>query len=636
MDKVSQENNAAKTIKDKINIADIIGEEVVLKQSGSQLRGLSPFNEEKTPSFFVNPDKQLFYCFSSNKGGDVIDFVMQTKGMNFKEAVTWLANKKNVSLSSFSFKGSSKNNKEETETKDLLKLNKFAARFFQEQLQKKEGSFARDYIKRRAIPENLQIDYAIGFAPDTFNSLRNYLLQVKAPVALALKLGLLKTKKGEKPRGDGANTYDTFRNRLMFPIRNTMGEIIGFGGRTLEEKEPNKYLNSPESPLYKKNQTLYNLDRARKHIREKEEILFVEGYMDCIAMEKAGFSNVVATLGTSLSSTQAHLLCHSSNAGSIPRVVGLYDGDKAGKTATLRNMEIFLREEAYPVSAVSLPENLDPDDFLRKEETKGPEKLKELIHRAPAVLDEWIQEEISQSPKSKQGKLEALEKITAKLALLKKPLWISARIPDIASRLFLEEAVVSEAVLGIQKRMEKNKGKLSSFSSFPKKKGQKSIENRNFHVQNDRTGTESRLLDLLLQYEGKRKEVRELREEYVAKVLELIRNKNIHSLVKGIAEPLKEGESDAKRMDALLSKLDPNRHPKWRAVLARTLVEEKEETGSHEASLEEVIENIKRKVIREEKRAIAKKIKEAEIKGDTALENKLLLRLSEIEKQHSA
>ena len=627
MAKIEQEKNIAKIIKDNIDIVEIIGEEVVLKQSGSQFKGLSPFSEEKTPSFFVNPDKQLFYCFSSNTGGDVIDFVIRTKAMNFKEAIVWLANKKNISLPNFAFRANRRNRKQEEERNALQKLNKFAAHFFQEQLQKMEGEIARDYVKKREIPEALQIDYAIGFAPDSFNALRNYLLRIKAPLTLALQLGLLKTKKGEKARIDGANVYDAFRNRLMFPIRNTMRDIIGFGGRTLGDEQVNKYLNSPESPLYKKNQVLYNLDRAKKYAREKEEILFVEGYMDCIALEKAGFSNVVATLGTSLSTTQAHTLCNTS-----PRVIGLYDGDKAGEAATIRNMEIFLQEEGYPISGIFLPENLDPDDFLRKKGSEGPEQLKKLIRKAPAVLDEWMKKEISRSPQSKQGKLEVLERIAEKLALLRNPLWIQARIPDIATHLYLQERIVLEAVSRAQKQVKGKQGKKSKPSPIvPEKKRGKSSENKHFHVQSDRMEAEFRLLDLLLQCEGKREEVRQLHKEYVGKVLELIKSKNIRSLVENIARPLGKGESDAKRMEALLSELDPDQHPKWRAVLARVLVEQKkgEIPG---ASLEETIKNVQRRALKEEKRDIAKEIREAEINENTDLANTLLSRLKELEK----
>jgi DNA primase len=383
-------------VKAGVDIVELVGETVQLRRTGKQLTGLSPFTKEKTPSFFVNPEKQTFHCYSTDTGGDVFEFVRLTKGLNFPEAVAFVAEKAGIPLeeTNKSPEQMERERRLSEERKTLLKLNRYAARFYQEQFEGPAGAAARDYAQKRAIlPESI-LAFAIGYAPDSWTSLRDYFLKIKAPMVKAHDLGLFRTKGGEQPKADGSNLFDTFRNRLIFPIRDPQGEVLGFGGRWLGPANPEvpKYLNSPESSVYEKDKILYNLDQAKKSVRELDTVVLVEGYMDCLALEQAGFPNVVANCGTALTRTQAGLLRKLA-----AKVICLYDSDKAGQAAMEKAMNLFLDADGFPLLGAHLPEGKDPDEFLRTQGEMGRLRMAEILQNSPAMIDEWIEKQVAET-----------------------------------------------------------------------------------------------------------------------------------------------------------------------------------------------------------------------------------------------
>lgn len=477
-------------VRDASDLVAIASEYVELRKSGNSLKGLSPFNEEKTASFFIDPQKQFYKCFSTNEGGDVFDFVQKMKGYNFYEAVEYLAEQANIPVPKT--KGRAVNNKqaaaEQEQIKKMLKLNRFVAKYFHEMLLGKQGESARKYLSGREVSDETVQKFYLGYAPDGWNNLRDFLTGIKAPLDIALELGLLKVRNDEKPRPDGRNLFDAFRNRLIFPIKNSKGDVVGFGGRALGKDDSVKYLNSPESKVYNKGHILYNFDRARKSIRDTETVVLVEGYMDCVAVEQAGLPNVVAPLGTALTGDHVRALLRSAK-----KVVTLLDGDKAGIQASWRSMDLFLQIAGFAVQGVHLPDSQDPDDFLRQRPKTGCEELRNLVLRAPALLDKFIENLLADTAPTMLARSETLEKIAKKMEFIQDRFFIETRISMIASRLQLDQKVVAHRLLAKQGVDGRNE-RLNRPLSFQK--------NKKLTVQNDRRqdSFELRFLENLVHY----------------------------------------------------------------------------------------------------------------------------------------
>lgn len=442
---------------------------VELRKAGGSYKGLSPFNNEKTASFFVDPEKQVFHCFSSGKGGDCFDFIQIMKGLSFAESIVFLAERANIPVPRQT--GRVGASRDQDVAKKMLKLNQYAAHFYSVKLEdKKLGKRAFDYLINRQVDVETQKKFHIGFAPDSWNSLRDYLISVKAPLDLAVTLGLLKVKKDQKPMKDGSNLFDAFRNRIMFPIKNIHGDVIAFGGRTLDKDGQVKYLNSPESPVFNKGRVLYNFDQARKSVRDNEIAIVVEGYMDCVALDRVGINNVCAPLGTGFTENHAALLLRAAS-----KVVVLFDGDEAGQTASLRIMDLFLDKAGFPVQGIILPKGQDPDDFLRDNPESGPQEMQKLIQRAPALVDTWIDSILRKTAPTLQSRAEALEKIAEKLSKLQDSLFIRARIPHLVNRLQLDEVTVAQGLLS--KSSESHRNVKGNRKSGDQKNQQKPIQN---------------------------------------------------------------------------------------------------------------------------------------------------------------
>ena len=354
-------------IRESIDIVDFISGYVELKKKGRNYFGLCPFHMEKTPSFSVNPEKQIFHCFGCGEGGNVFSFVRNIEKMTFPEAIEFLADKFSIPIKKEGKKGGVKKG-------NLYSVNERAAQWFHNNLvSDKSAKKGREYLKNRGIVGNIIDIFTIGYAPDRWDGLLRYFGNDINAGKLLERAGLV------IPRDKKEGHYDRFRNRIMFPIRNEFGKVVGFGGRKLDEKEPGgKYVNSPETEIYNKSKVLYGLYEAKNGIKEKKYAVIVEGNIDLISLHMEGISNVVAPLGTSLTHEQARSLSRFAN-----KVVIIFDADEAGLKATVRAAEILI-EHNIDMEIVIMPKGEDPDSYVKKQ---GIEKFNALLEDRISLID---------------------------------------------------------------------------------------------------------------------------------------------------------------------------------------------------------------------------------------------------------
>lgn len=338
-------------IKSRLDIAEVVGEYVPLKPSGPErLRARCPFHNEKTPSFMVSRDRQIFHCFGCGEGGDIFTFVQKMEGLEFPEALRLLAKKANVELPSYDPKLTS----ERTAIMEALAL---AASYYHEYFRKsKFAGGARDYLTlQRKLTDQTIDQFVIGYAPDSWDACIQALTKRGITEARLVESGLAIR------RDKGQGIYDRFRNRIMFPIRDAHGAVVGFGGRAMDPNEPAKYINTPQTLVYNKSAVLYGLDLAKAEIRKQKLAVIVEGYMDCVASHQAGITNVVASSGTALTDGQVHLLKRYA-----PTAALAFDMDPAGETAAKRGIAVAWRE-GLDVKVISLPFGKDPDECIKQD-----------------------------------------------------------------------------------------------------------------------------------------------------------------------------------------------------------------------------------------------------------------------------
>jgi DNA primase len=355
------------------DIVRVVSDYVSLKTSGKNLTGLCPFHSEKTPSFSVSPDKQIFHCFGCGQGGDVFEFVKLIEQVTFPESIRIVAEKCGVPMPRVTALDSRAARERET----LVGLYERAAAFFRTQLSAPEGRAARTVLEQRQIRRDFAERFGLGYAPGA-----GLLAELRPTDPIAT---------GLFSKNDRGQVYDRFRRRLMFPIWNERGKVIAFGGRILGDGQP-KYLNSPESPLYSKSGVLYGFHLARSAARQTGRMVVVEGYFDCLSLHQNGVENVVASCGTSLTSRQVDLL-----ARAVPEVVVNYDPDSAGQNAARRSIELLL-ERGLTVRILRLPGGLDPDDFVRQ---KGGEAYRSVLDAAPYFWEHLIEVARSESDLSR-------------------------------------------------------------------------------------------------------------------------------------------------------------------------------------------------------------------------------------------
>lgn len=377
------DSNDRDRILDASDIADVVGEHCALKPKGREYVCLCPFHDDRNPSMYVVPHKQIFHCFVCGAGGNAIDFVMRYHGMGFREALELLANKAGVELTkrqptrrgvTGETSGGGGGGGDEASRDDIARANAFALEFYRSVLQHKaHGEAARAVIAKRGIAEEMVEAFAIGAAPERFDGLVRTIEARKLDPRPFVAAGLL------KPRERAGGHYDALRNRLIFPILDQAGRPIAFGGRIINPEDNPKYLNSPETKLFQKGSTLYGLKQAWPAIRREKAVVVTEGYTDVIACHQAGFEHVVATLGTALTERHANLLKRV-----VDRVILLFDGDEAGQRAADRALEVFFREPVDVQIAV-LPGGGDPDDVLKQ--PGGEESFQAALDDAVDALD---------------------------------------------------------------------------------------------------------------------------------------------------------------------------------------------------------------------------------------------------------
>ncbi len=392
-------DDAIRQIRDRLDVVEVIGQYTPLKKTGKTYKGNSPFRTERTPSFIVWPETQTWRDFGSNEGGDIFGFIQKVENLDFKGALTLLAERAGVALTRTPEKKTTTEQEERRE--HLLALNEAAALFYQHILNvHPQGKPGRAYLEKRGISPEVAEEFQLGYAPDEWEVLTRYLRGREYNLDDALEIGLLSQRDG------GNGPYDRFRGRFLFPIRDRQGRVVGFGGRALSDEQQPKYLNTPQSPLFDKSHLLYGIDRATDPIRKQQEVVIVEGYVDALTAHQFGYRNVVATMGTALTEQQVGLVKRLA-----PRIVLALDADAAGQLAMLRAVDTLRnavgddaeyvvdarglvrtqRRLSVQINVLTVPSGKDPDEFIRTDPGAWPP----LIAAAEPVLDYVIRAAIA-------------------------------------------------------------------------------------------------------------------------------------------------------------------------------------------------------------------------------------------------
>lgn len=430
----------------KNDIVSVISKYIDLKKAGKNYKGLCPFHGEKEPSFFVSPEKQLFYCFGCHEGGNVFNFIMKIDNLTFPEACEFLAEQAGIKIpdSKVEKPGYIK------EKERIKELNNLSAHFYHKILMKStKAEEARRYLKNRGVKKETIKSFTLGFAPEGWDYLANFLLKKGFNEELLLKAGLCnESSKGKK-------IYDRFRNRIIYPIKDKRGDVLGFGGRVLSEKVHPKYLNSPQTPVFNKRGILYGMDLSIKQVRETESAIIVEGYMDTIMLYQFGFENVLAPLGTSFTEAQGRILKYN-----VKNVYILFDADAAGEAATLRSLEL-LQDMGLVVKVCQLPGEMDPDDYLNE---FGPDRFQNEIMQEAMPLAYYCLRQAAANKDfgSIEDKKEFVSEAIPVIAKLKSPVEQEEYLKLIANWLKTEKNIIEREFnryISLKNRSSREKGK---------------------------------------------------------------------------------------------------------------------------------------------------------------------------------
>lgn len=408
-------------IKAKLSIVDVISPYVKLTKAGRYYKGLSPFTTEKTPSFFVSPDRGSYYCFSSNQGGDMFTFIQEMEGVDFKGALKILAEKAGVPLVY-------ERGEDRKKHDDLYKAVALAEQFYREQMSPE----AEEYATKRGISKESMREWGIGFAPDEWRAFLTHALEKGFKEQTLLAAGLIKEAEGKK-----GTYYDRFRNRLLFPIRDAAGRTTAFSGRTLsKEDDVAKYLNSPETPLFKKSEILYGIDKAKQAIRTRGYALVVEGQMDLVLMHQSGFENTVALSGTAFTDIQLSLLKRFAE-----KLMFALDSDRAGIASMEKSAQLALTK-GMQVKVVVLPDGKDPADIITEDAKKMPTLVKESLHVVPFLVSHIL----GHAGNEQAAFVEVESRVLPLVRSVQSPLEREHFVRTVADMLNVDTAVVHEAL----------------------------------------------------------------------------------------------------------------------------------------------------------------------------------------------
>ena len=411
------------------DIVDIVSESVILKKSGRNFFGLCPFHSEKTPSFSVNPSKQIFHCFGCSSGGNAISYVMKYHGLSFPEAVKMLARKYNIVVETKEL--DPKKRQAIALKESLFRLNKRVMNYYHESFKTdSQAEKARNYLKKRGMSDDMIQELKLGFAPDAWESVVKKFKEFKVSKNVAVQSGLILKRQNK----DGY--YDRFRNRIMFPIFDINMQVAGFGGRVMDDDMP-KYMNSPETPVYNKSRILYGLHAAKQYCRHEGVLYIVEGYFDFLSMFQHGVKNTVASLGTALTSDHIRIL-----KGYSSKMILVFDSDAAGISAAKRSIKLFAKE-GVDTRVLVLPEGNDPDSFIVNH---GKEAFDKLASNAKTVMQFLLQVSKDTHGFSVEGRIKILDDMKKHLSLIHDSALRSLYVKELAETLNIDERAVLEKV----------------------------------------------------------------------------------------------------------------------------------------------------------------------------------------------
>ncbi|HBH87943.1 MAG TPA: DNA primase [Syntrophaceae bacterium] len=567
-------------VKRRADIVDLVSEYVTLKKGGRNFLGLCPFHKEKTPSFTVSREKQIFYCFGCGEGGNVLTFLMKMNNMSFPEAVRFLAGKTGVVIPERIF---TREEKESSRTREeISRINRMAAKYFSENLFSKVGNGARAYLGKRGIHDEVIKEYSLGYATEGWRNLKEYFEKSKISLKLLERAGLIIPK-----TNGGGSYYDRFRGRLMFPIEDVSGNVIAFGGRILGEGEP-KYLNTPESPVFIKGRNLYGLNRTKEDIRRKGYAILVEGYFDLITLWGAGWRNVVATLGTALTKDHIDLIRRYTN-----EVIVLFDPDLAGKKALARSIELFLSGNVR-AKAVVLPDGYDPDLYVR---TNGSESLKEIIGRAQSMIDYYIENLIGKVS-TVEEKRDALREAVSFIINIDNKSERDLFIRRVSEKLGINQELLTKEVNRTVKASTVNPGAVSTEPDM------------------DIDTVELSLIHIMLEYPHKIPEIVQ------KNILNCFLSANLKSLAKRLTDSFEKEGSES--FDAPLFVQTIENDGIRQKLLKKMINENPYDEGIVERIIMDAMKQVKRKWYKEKGRILTREIKKADESGDNELSNRLL------------
>ena len=462
----------------RVDIVGLINKRVALKKAGKDYKACCPFHEEKTPSFTVVPSKQIYHCFGCGEGGGIIDFVMKFDHLAFVEAIETVAGESGISVV-YDQTAKPVDKRFNRYNQIMGELNVF----YQDQL---KSSTAKNkvvnYAKKRGISGSIAKRFELGFAPPGWTNLFDQFKKTDESIEDLLAMGMIVPKKDKKD-----DYYDRFRDRLMFPIHNTKGSVIGFGGRVLSSQDNPKYLNSPETPLFSKSKELYGLYHCRKYSRRIESILVVEGYMDVIALHQQGVTNVVATLGTA--TTPAHLQILSRSAETI---VFCFDGDKAGRDAAWKALKTSLPsiKSGLIIKFLLMPEGEDPDTLINKESAKAFKKRIEAAQTLSSFLIDHIKSEVPFD--TIEGKTLFLEKSAALISMVTYPIYRQQLIEGIAH-------TIGQNIIQVEKAIEQNRASHVQINTTNQSDQNKLYENSiNYQLKNKGSSSMKSLMSRMI------------------------------------------------------------------------------------------------------------------------------------------
>lgn len=429
-------------IRTNTDIVDLISGYVQLRKRGRNYIGLCPFHNEKTPSFTVSPDKQIYHCFGCHAGGNAYKFLMEYKNISFVESVQELAENLGIKLE----ENSAPNTEEKSEFEELYEINVIAAKFFSNNLLKSDsGEVARKYFKDRKIKPKTNTTFGLGYAPPEWDRLLHHLTESKVNLQKAKDIGLIDTR-------DNGTFYDKYRGRTIFPIFSPNGRVIGFGGRVMNKEEKTaKYINSPESKIYSKRKTLYGLYHSKEEIRRLDKAILVEGYMDVISLFQSGVKNVVASSGTALTEEQVLLLSRFTK-----NIVVNFDADLAGQKAATRSIEVLLKN-GFDVKLISLPNGEDPDSYINN---FGTEEFNKQVENAKDFL-EFQTAQFSNSGAFDDSKksAEAIRELVKYVALIEDELKRNILIKTISQKFNLREKLLEKELDNILEKNDKKENR---------------------------------------------------------------------------------------------------------------------------------------------------------------------------------